>query len=136
MRVLLDGEDGTVTLSRGLLMAMSVLAADDEAWGKVHVFTVSAGHRLPCGYDKYYCFSLDPSGVKGLDTNYYEVQYNGHYRTLGFYPTCPTVARIMYDYGYAHLRHVILRVRMENARGLVYFRVIPESKAAYEEKEV
>lgn len=127
MRVLLDAGDGTVTLNRGVLTALAALAVDDRMWSRVHMFTVKASHRLPCGYDRYYCFALDPCGVKGIETNYYEVQVTSNAKCAGFYPTCPTVPRMMHDYCYAHLSKVMLVVRMEMCKGQVYFRIVPES---------
>lgn len=80
--VVLDGTDNSVTLSKGLYHHIS----GNLRQGKVFVFSSVAG----------YGFTLN---IPDVPTQVSDIQYNGKYGTIGFESLCPTVNKILYDYG-------------------------------------
>lgn len=128
MNVLLDQTDGTVSLDKGLMTAVSAARKCDADLLQVYMFKVASGRRLPCGSDYYYCFTLNPSGLKGVESHKYELQVCQETLSIGFAPTCPTVALMMHDYGYGWKAKIRLEVVVEHVAGMIIFRILPESK--------
>lgn len=120
MSVTLDGRDGTVTLSRSVLAAVTVACERDAQLKKVHMFKV---HVHDDGRP-HYGFAVDPSGLRGVKANYYEVQYNSQERCAGFAPTCPTVAMMLSDYDMWTRYVARLHVRVIRVHGLIVFDIM------------
>lgn len=115
--VIADPADNSVTLSRHLFAHMRKGAGDDTS---VFVF------RIP--YYNTYGFMLN----HGIDkpTQLCQIQYNGKYRCIGFETLCPSVGRILYEYGLPALRPVKLSVSIRRTpQGKVYYQIdVPTSK--------
>ena len=84
--VIVDARDNSVTLSRQLCREIDVFHLERN---NVLVFRLSTGQ---------YAFAVNPDwGLK--DTQYGEIQYNERQKCIGFETLCPTVTRMLYDYG-------------------------------------
>lgn len=116
MWVVLDGKDGTVSVSRGVYAAMTMMG--EKMFDKVHVF------RL--GRDGNYAFTMDPAALRGTESNYYPLQYCGKSRSVGFSPSTPTVARMLFDMGRVWDDVVRCRVRAKRVKGMVVFEIMKE----------
>ncbi len=91
--VIMDPRDNSVTLSRGLFDLMDVMNQEEAK-----VFMFSCTEESPSGITKiYYAFCLNPQLSE--PTQLCDIQYNSKYRSIGFETLCPTVNRILYDYG-------------------------------------
>lgn len=86
--VIADPADSGITLSHALFKHMKA-SVDDNAEAKVFVFFIP---ESSC-----YGFMLNPD----IDqpTQLCDIQYNAKYKCIGFETLCPTVNRILYDYG-------------------------------------
>lgn len=115
--VIADPADNSVTLSRHLFAHIRKGAGDNTS---VFVF------RIPL-YNTF-GFMLNPS----IDepTQLCQIQYNGKYRCIGFETLCPSVGRILYEYGLPALRPVKLSVSIRRTpQGKVYYQIdVPTSK--------
>ena len=115
--VIADPADNSVTLSRHLFAHMRKGAGANTS---VFVF------RIPL-YNTF-GFMLNP----GIDepTQLCQIQYNGKYRCIGFETLCPSVGRILYEYGLPALRPVKLSVSIRRTpQGKVYYQIdVPTSK--------
>lgn len=89
--VIADPADNSVTLSRALFEHMDVM---NQEQAKVFMFSVGGGSA---GTGIIYAFTLNPDIQQ--PTQLCDIQYNSKYRTIGFETLCPTVNRILYDYG-------------------------------------
>ena len=110
--VSIDGNDGTITVSRWLYRAMLLLGL--EKGNRIYVFRVKGS----------FGFAVNPKQLEGVDTNFYELQYNSKTKTVGFCPTCPSVALMLYELGFPHDSIVRRRVTTHYNRGLVYFTIV------------
>ena len=86
--VIMDGRDNSVTFSHRLYRHIELSTHCKDA-AKVFVFQIPDWHT--------YGFSVNP--VLEKETQLADIQYNGKYKTIGFESLCPTVGRILYDYG-------------------------------------
>jgi hypothetical protein len=107
--VVIDGNDGTVTVSKWLYWALLLMGL--EADNRIYVFRV----RDTFG------FAVSPSQLKGVETNFYELQYNSKTKTIGFCPTCPSVALILNDFSLPHDSVVRRKVATHISKDMVYF---------------
>lgn len=93
--VILDPSDNSVTLSKGLFDYMDVMSLDVA---KVFVFHLcNTATEEPKQSGAIYAFMLNPKLEQ--ETQLADIQYNSKHRTIGFECLCPTVNRILYDYG-------------------------------------
>lgn len=86
--VIVDGYDNSITFSRKLYHHIELSSHCEDA-AKVFVFHIPA-------WDSY-AFTVNPAFEK--ETQLADIQYNEKYKTIGFESLCPTVGRILYDYG-------------------------------------
>ena len=87
-----DATDSSVTLSEELLMLLR--SRGTQLKPLVFVFFIPATRR--------YAFMLNPDIDR--PTQLAELQCNSKFGTVGFETLCPTVSRILYDYGISALR--------------------------------
>ena len=115
--VIADPADNSVTLSKHLFTHMRKSAGDN-----VSVFVFRIPHLNSFG------FMPNP----GIDepTQLCQIQYNGKYRCIGFETLCPSVGRILYEYGLPALRPVKLSVSIRcTQQGKVYYQFdVPTSQ--------
>lgn len=115
--VIADPADNSVTLSKRLFAHMR-----KGARGNTSVFVFRISHLNSFG------FMPNP----GIDepTQLCQIQYNGKYRCIGFETLCPSVGRILYEYGLPALRPVKLSVSIRRTpQGKVYYQIdVPTSK--------
>lgn len=115
--VIADPADNSVTLSRHLFAHIR-----KGTGGGTSVFVFRIPH--------YNTFGFMPNpGIDG-PTQLCQIQYNGKYRCIGFETLCPSVGRILYDYGLPALRPVKLSVSIRRTpQGKVYYQIdVPTSK--------
>lgn len=86
--VIADGSDNSITFSRALYRHIELASKREDA-AKVFVFLIPAWNT--------YGFAVNP--VLEQETQLADIQYNDKYKTIGFESLCPTVNRILYDYG-------------------------------------
>ncbi len=113
MWVVLDGKDGTVSVSRGVYAAMTMIG--EAKYDKVYVC------RL--GRDGHYAFAMDPAALRGTESNYYPLQYCSKTKSIGFAPSTPTVAKMLYDMGRKWDETARCRTRVRRVRGMVVFEI-------------
>lgn len=109
--VTLDGNDGTITISRWLYWALLLMGLEKD--NRIYAFRV----RDTFG------FALSPGQLQGVDTNFYELQYNSKTKTIGFCPTCPSVAMMLNDFSLPHDSVIKRKVTTHRSKGMVYFRI-------------
>ncbi len=114
MYVILDPSDDSVTLSRKLYRSI-----DRECGGKPDtVFMFTAGGE--------YAFCCNPKERGWLEADSKaplpRIQYNAKYRCIGFHAECPTVNRIVYDYGLPLCKSRLSAYPCE-AKGIRYYRI-------------
>jgi hypothetical protein len=108
MYVIADGADNSVTLSKRLVKDMCVM--DMTTQPKVIVFKVMDG----------YGFMVDPEVDQETQLN--DIQYNEKHHTIGFESLCPTVNRILYDYGLPQGRYK-LAIKKHRSKGKVFYAI-------------
>lgn len=106
--VTLDGRDGTITVSEKVYNRLLKLGL--ERGNCIYMFRVG----------NTYGFSLWPAEEKDK-THTYELQYNSKTKTIGFAPTCPTVASILYEFGLPHDAVAKVKVSFRKAGNVRYF---------------
>lgn len=112
--IIADPADNSVTLSRRLFRHIRTTAAGGDA-PRVFVF------RIP-GNDSF-GFMLDPQCID-RPTQLCDIQYNHRHRCIGFETLCPSVGRILYDYGLPAHRKVRLSVSVRRTpQGKVYYQI-------------
>lgn len=119
--VIADPSDNSVTLSRHLFYHMKKCAESSGVDGaSVFVF------RIPQGGTFGFMLNHEISEP----TQLCQIQYNGKYRCIGFETLCPSVGRILYEYGLPALRPVKLSVSIRRTpQGKVYYQIdVPTSK--------
>ena len=87
--VIADPSDSSITLSRALFSHMRRNAGEGEG-AKVLAFAVPESGTFG--------FMVNPKLER--DTVTCQIQYNAEYRCVGFEALCPTVAMILYNYGF------------------------------------
>ena len=85
-RVLLDGSDNSVSMSKGLIKAVGIFDRDVE--GALIVKTNSSGR---------YAIVFKQNGDERIPMAN-AIQYNSKYKSIGFESLTPTVNRILNDY--------------------------------------
>jgi len=93
--VIADPADNSVTLSRALFEHMDVMNQEQAKVFMFHLCNVVTENKVQSG--ALYAFTLNPDIQQ--PTQLCDIQYNSKYRTIGFETLCPTVNRILYDYG-------------------------------------
>lgn len=121
--VIADPADNSVTLSKRLFFHMKKEAERSGAdGGEASVFVFRIPHSGTFG------FMPNP----GIDspTQLCQIQYNGKYRCIGFETLCPSVGRILYEYGLPALRSVKLSVSIaKTQQGKTYYQFdVPSQK--------
>lgn len=110
LAVSLDALDSSVTLSESLFNRLRLLDGKRDK-AEVFVFRIAESGE--------YGFMIDAALPEGSPKS--PIQYNEKYKTVGFQSSCPTVARILYDYG-IHKLNAKLRVqRRVTVDGKAYF---------------
>ncbi len=119
--IIADPADNSVTFSRKLFghiaktyaPQVSVECPHSEAAGnpRVYVFAISRWNT--------YGFVVNPDLPQ--KTTLADIQYNEKYKTIGFEALCPTVNRILYDYGLPADRKVKLTVTIRRLPGRKFF---------------
>ncbi len=112
--VIADPADNSVTLSKHLFRHIRNNASEDADTG-VFVFYVPE--------TRSYGFMAE-HGIR-QPTQICRIQYNGKYKCIGFETLCPSVGRIMFDYGIPALsRPVKLSVSVrETAKGKIFYQI-------------
>lgn len=87
--VILDPADNSVTLSKRLFTHIRKNIENDST--EVFVFFVPVTER--------YAFMPEPGFGYGTETQITNIQYNPKYKCIGFETLCPSVGKILYDYG-------------------------------------
>lgn len=108
--VIVDGADNSVTLSKRLAKKMKVMQLAEV---KVFVFYIPDMHS--------YGFMLNPHFES--ETQLSELQYNDKYRSIGFETLCPTVNRILYDYGLPQVKCKLSVKKHRTADGKEYYQM-------------
>ncbi|MCD8288150.1 MAG: hypothetical protein LUC18_04840 [Porphyromonadaceae bacterium] len=104
-----------MTLSRRLYHTIQKNLNDENDLAKVFTFREQgSGH---------YSFCLNPTALKDEQTQFSAVQYNPKYKSIGFESLCPTVGRILYDYGLPFDRTVRLSVTKHHANQITFYRI-------------
>lgn len=115
MYVIIDPTDDSVTLSKRLYKRM-----DKECRGKldtVYVFTAEGEYAFCCNPIEHGWLDKDCKAPLP------HIQYNAKYKCIGFYSGCPSVNRIVYDYGLP-LSKVKVTVCPTEANGIRYYRLV------------
>lgn len=120
-----DPSDNSVTLSKHLFNHMKKDAERCGADGSPSVFVFRIPHNNAFG------FMLNPDISE--PTQLCQIQYNGKYRCIGFETLCPSVGRILYEYGLPAFRQVKLSVEVrETPQGKTYYQLIPPTRKLFE----
>lgn len=106
--VTLDGRDGTVTISEKVYDGLMRLGIEQN--NSIYMFRVG----------DTFGFTVWKSEEK---THTYELQFNSKTKTVGFAPTCPTVAAILYEFGLPHDTVKRFRVTKGKAGDCKYFKL-------------
>ncbi len=119
--VIADPADNSVTLSRRLFLHMKRRAESSGA-SEASVFVFRIPHHGTFGFMPNH----------GIDkpTQLCQIQYNGKHKCIGFETLCPSVGRILFDYGLPALRPVRLSVSVrQTPQGKVYYQLeVPTPK--------
>ncbi len=97
--VIIDPNDNSVTLSKRLFLHMKKNASTEKE-ARVFVFKVKQ--------NGFFAFMVNPSIEQ--ETQISQIQYNTKYKSIGFETLCPSVGKIIYDYGLKEDRTHKLRV--------------------------
>lgn len=108
--IIADSRDNSITFSRRLWRHICRNSQSDGA--KVFVFKIHEGSVCsvvePSGETPLYGFSINPDIEQ--ETQIADIQYNDKYRSIGFESLCPSVCRILYDYGFPFGKQIRLSV--------------------------
>lgn len=109
--VIVDPGDNSVTLSKALFAHIKNNAHESNE-ARVFVFRVGDSYGF-----------MTSSGIE-QPTQMCDIQYNDKYRCIGFETLCPSVGRILYDYGLAATSRVKLSVSVfRTLQGKVYYQI-------------
>lgn len=113
--VIADPSDNSVTLSKHLFFHMKKCAEKSGTEG-ASVFMFRIPHLNTFGF-------MQEHGI-GEPTQLCQIQYNGKYRCIGFETLCPSVGRILFEYGLPALRPVKLSVSVKQTpQGKTYYQI-------------
>ena len=121
--VIADPADNSVTLSRHLFAHMKKeVEMSGTDGGEASVFVFRIPHSGTFGFMTNPCIDSP--------TQLCQIQYNGKYRCIGFETLCPSVGRILYEYGLPALRPVKLYVSIKRTQQCkIYYQIdVPTSK--------
>lgn len=111
--VIADSNDNSITLSRKLYKHIELTSHCDEQ-AKVFMFNVRAWSTFG--------FAINPELTE--ETQLADIQYNEKYKTIGFEALCPTVSKILYEYGMPWELKVRLTVSIHHlANGKVFYNI-------------
>lgn len=113
--ILVDGRDGTITLGKKVFEAMG---GNDM---RSSVMMIKIGDKY--AFTNELIFDMIDEGCPS-----FEVQYNTKYKTVGFNPSTPTLATILYDYGMPHDAVCRLSVQIEDMFNVKYFIICPPTE--------
>lgn len=102
--VILDPKDNSVTLSKALFKHMKKNAKGEGA--NVFVFKIKNTDN--------YGFMVNPKIEQ--PTQLCEIQYNDKYKCIGFETLCPSVGKILYDYGLPESQAIKMSVSIHLTR--------------------
>lgn len=110
--VIADPADNSVTLSKALFNHIKD-NADEKGSASVFVFHVA--------HSDCYGFMTNPDIEQS--TQLCDIQYNEKYRCVGFETLCPSVGKILYDYGLPATKRVKLSVSIHQLKkeGKIYY---------------
>lgn len=110
--VIADHADNSITLSKALFDHMKNNAENGEA-ARVFVFKITK--------TGLYGFMMRPD----IDqpTQMCDIQYNEKYQCIGFETLCPSVGRILYDYGLPEASRIKLSVSIKKTNGNIYYQM-------------
>lgn len=116
--VIADCHDNSITLSKALFKYMNVYKQDEA---KVYVTKV----------EDYYAFVINPPIEQ--PTQLADIQYNAKYKTIGFESLCPTVNRIVYDYGLPANTRIKLSIKILHTKenNITYYLICKPNNARY-----
>lgn len=109
----LEGDVQSISFDKGLYKALKLCGIENN--NNIYVCTVKGE----------YVFMVKPKQMEGIKTNYYQVQWNPDTKQVGFSPSTPTVARILYDYGFNRpdLVKRRYRVKPKYTHGIIFFKI-------------
>lgn len=112
MYVIADPSDSSISFSKALYRHISRNATSDK--GKVFMFRILGSEQ--------YAFAVNPELDRPAQLA--SIQYNTRYWCVGFEALCPTVARMLYDYGMPGSGAQRLPVTVcTTPSGLIYYRI-------------
>jgi len=110
--VIADPADNSITLSKRLFLHIKNNAKKSDAT-RVFVFRISG--------DNTFGFIINPA-IKQA-TQMCDIQYNDKYKCIGFETLCPSVGRILYEYGLSDNCQVKLSVSVQKTpQGKTYYK--------------
>lgn len=109
--VIADPADNSVTLSKALFVHIKNNAKEGEV-ARVFAFRVADMDTFG--------FAVNPDIDK--PTQMCDIQYNGRYKCIGFETLCPSVCRILYEYGLQDNHRVKMSVSVhKTTQGRIYY---------------
>lgn len=117
--VILDPKDNSVTLSKALFKHMKKNAKGESA--NVFVFKIK--------HNDNYAFMVNPNLEQ--PTQLCEIQYNDKYKCIGFETLCPSVGKILYDYGMPDSQTLKMSVSVQLTHGeepAIYYQIDKQNK--------
>lgn len=117
--VILDPKDNSVTLSKALFKHMKKNAKGEGA--NVFVFKIK--------HNDNYAFMVNPNLEQ--PTQLCEIQYNDKYKCIGFETLCPSVGKILYDYGMPDSQILKMSVSVQLTNGeepAIYYQIDKQNK--------
>lgn len=115
--VVIDGRDNSVTISRKVWLHLKKNVSKDCDEARVFVFKTSLNE---------FAFMVNHNIEQ--DTQLCTVQYNEHFKTIGFESLCPSVNRICYEYGLPYEKPIKLPVRIEKTPDGRFYYVLQNGK--------
>ncbi len=110
--VIADPADNSITLSKRLFLHIKNNARKSDA-ARIFVFRISG--------DDTFGFIINP--VIEQATQMCDIQYNDKYKCIGFETLCPSVGRILYEYGLSDNCRVKLSVSVQKTpQGKTYYK--------------
>ncbi len=114
--VIADPNDNSITLSKALFTHIKDNAKEGDA-ARVFVFRIIK--------NQLYGFMTNPSVEQ--PTQMCDIQYNGKYHCIGFETLCPSVGKILYDYGLPATQRAKLSVSPQQTQDIkqqqIYYQI-------------
>lgn len=112
--VILDPDDNSVTMSEKLFKH---ICNNNDAGDNATVFVFATS-------DNHFAFAINPSGIDS-PTQLCDIQYNDKHKCIGFETLCPSVGRILYEYGLSAERKCKLSVSVKRTEknSLMYYQI-------------